>query len=231
MSRNHRRRSAAELEADIARTRAALDRTAGALAQQLDTRHLFARTLDMIAESIGGNGEFRLNEVIRANSIPLALIGLGVGWLLAGNTGVIDAVAQDQRLVAARRRIGDKSRGVGKTVSVTGDAQLDDLNDDRRENGWVHQASVAARDAIRTVRETGEAVHLPKEATQAFTRHPLLVGVLGIAAGAALAALLPPTRLEDEWLGETRDKLRTGARTLAQDAVERVRNLAEDASP
>ena len=227
------RRSAAEIEAEIARTRAELGHTADALARRLDTRHLFTRGLDMIAEAVGGSSDFRLGEALRANAVPLALVGLGVGWLLAGNTGVIDAVAEDERVQAARRRIAEVAGQVGDRVGITGNPQIDTASGERRGNGWVHQAADAARSAARTVRETaeqaGERVHLAEPASRAMARHPLLIGALGVLAGAVLATLVPPTRVEEEWLGDTRDNLREGARAIARDTVERVRGIAENA--
>lgn len=241
-----RQRSAAEIESDIALTRAELGRTIDALAQHLDTRQLLHKGFAMIADSVGGNRDFHLGEAIRANPIPLALIGLGVAWLVAANTNVIDSVAADERVQAARRRIsglasqvGDK---VGETLGVTGNPQIDGPSG-RPGNGWIHHASDAARDALRSVRDTGGAVieragefaedaaaaaRLPPQVSRTFLRHPLLVGGLVAIAGAAVAALLPASRVEDEWLGETRDNLRGRAGAIAREAVERVRNLAED---
>src|SRR5258708_28285663 len=65
---------------------------------------------EMIKDSLKGNG---LGEVIQANSVPLALIGIGIAWLVASNTGLADRVVNDQRVQAARRRIGELAGDVG----------------------------------------------------------------------------------------------------------------------
>jgi Protein of unknown function (DUF3618) len=232
-------RSPSEIEDGIARTRAELGVTVDALAQQLNPHLFLQKGLDMIADSVSGDGDFRFGEAIRANPIPVALIGIGVAWLIAGSTGVVDSIVQDERVQTARRRVtevaGQVGAKVGATVGITGHPQIDAPAGEPGGNGWVHQASDAARGALRSVRETGSAVigragdagGAARAAT--FDRHPLIIGVLAVVAGAALAALLPPSRAEDEWLGEARDNLRDGARAMARDAVERVRSIADDA--
>src|SRR5260370_9893915 len=64
---------------------------------------------EMIKDSLKGNG---LGEVIQANSVPLTLIGIGIAWLVASNTGLADRVVNDQRVQAARRRIGELAGAV-----------------------------------------------------------------------------------------------------------------------
>jgi Protein of unknown function (DUF3618) len=234
--------SPAELETDIARTRAELGLTVDALVQRLDSGLLLQKGLDMIADRVIGDGEFRLGAAIRANPIPVALIGFGVAWLLAGSTGVVDSVAQDARVRQAGRRIADLAgqvgARVGETVGVTGHPQIDAPDGEPRGNGWVHQASDAARGALRSVRERGGAAigrageyageaRVSERASEEFQRYPLLFGALAVVAAAAAAALLPSSRVEDALLGETRDNLRAGARALAREAVERVRDIAE----
>ena len=45
-------------------------------------------------------------------------------------------------------------------------------------------------------------------------------------AGAMIAALLPATRVEDEWFGGARDELWQRAEAVGQEAVSRVRDTA-----
>src|ERR1700731_793862 len=64
----------------------------------------------MFADSLKGGG---LGEVIQANKVPLTLIGIGIAWLVASNTGLADRVANDERVQAARRRIGEFAGDIG----------------------------------------------------------------------------------------------------------------------
>ena len=55
---------------------------------------------------------------------------------------------------------------------------------------------------------------------------PLVLGALGLAAGAAIGAALPATEKEDEWLGDSRDRLKERAKEAGWEQVERARAAA-----
>jgi hypothetical protein len=201
-----------------------------------------------------------LGEAIQANWLPLSLIGVGVAWLLASNTGIAERVAQDERVQAAGRRIGeiagelgiggakpeDRAGRAGQIVGPDGEPLTGTTSDADRGDGWVHQAAGAARGAISTVRDAGTAVldrasrytnyagdagDLAKRASGQLAtkleRDPWLIGVAGLIAGALVAAFLPPTRIEEEYIGEVRDELRNKANELGHEAAEYVRELAD----
>ena len=55
---------------------------------------------------------------------------------------------------------------------------------------------------------------------------PLVLGALGLAAGAAIGAALPETEREDEWLGDSRDRLKERAKEAGWEQVEKARAAA-----
>ena len=202
----------------------------------------------MITNSLKGSG---FGEVIQANRVPLTLIGIGVAWLVASNTGLADRVVNDERVQAARRRIGEFAGdiGIGGSSSEGSGGQIlgpdgEPLTraDSGRGNGWVHQAAGAARGAISTVRDAGSAVldragaagdlasRASGQVTEKLSTDPWLIGVAGLVAGAIVAAILPPTRIEQDYVGEARDGLRNKANELGHEAAERVRELADSAT-
>jgi hypothetical protein len=201
----------------------------------------------MFADSQKGGG---LGEVIQANKVPLTLIGIGIAWLVASNTGLADRVANDERVQGARRRIGELAGdiGIGSTSEGTSgqvlgpDGEPLTRSDSGRGNGWVHQAAGAARGAISTVRDAGSAVldragaagdlanRASSQVTEKLSTDPWLIGVAGLVAGAVLAAVLPPTRIEEDYIGEARDGLWNKANELGHEAAERVRELADSAT-
>jgi hypothetical protein len=61
---------------------------------------------------------------------------------------------------------------------------------------------------------------------QTFERQPLLVGVIGIAIGAAIAGAFPKTRFEEEMLGEQAGDLKEKAETLVSEQAEKLGNMA-----
>ena len=202
----------------------------------------------MMRDSWKGNG---LGEVIQSNSVPLTLIGIGVAWLVASNTGLVDRVVNDERVRAAQRRIGelagDIKIGGGSSEESGGrvlgpDGEPLTRTDSGRGDGWVHQAAGAARGAISTVRDAGSAVldragaagdlasRAGGQVTEKLSTDPWLIGVAGLVAGAIFAAILPPTRIEQDYVGEARDGLWTKANELGHEAAERVRELANSAN-
>jgi hypothetical protein len=202
----------------------------------------------MFTDSRKGSG---LGEVIQANSVPLTLIGVGIAWLVASNTGLVDRVVNDERVQAAQRRIGEFAGDIGigggsnegSRGQVLGpDGEPLDRADSGRGDGWVHQAAGAARGAISTVRDAGSAVldrasaagdlanRASGQVTEKLSTDPWLIGVAGLVAGALLAAVLPPTRIEQDYIGEARDGLWNKANELGHEAAERVRELADSAT-
>jgi Protein of unknown function (DUF3618) len=73
------------IEADIAATRAELGEILGAIERKLEPRLLLEAGVDTLKSAIGSNTS-RLGQSLRSQSLPLALIGLGIGWLLASQT-------------------------------------------------------------------------------------------------------------------------------------------------
>ena len=202
----------------------------------------------MITDSLKGNA---VGEVIQANRVPLTLIGIGVAWLVASNTGLADRVVNDERVQAARRRIGEFAGDIGIGGSSSGasggqilgpDGETLTRTDSDRGDGWVHQAAGAARGAISTVRDAGSAVldragaagdlanRATSQVTEKLSADPWLIGVAGLVAGAIFAAILPPTRMEQEYIGEARDGLWNKANELGHEAAEAVRELADSAT-
>jgi len=188
-------------------------------------------------------------DVMRDNAIPITLIGIGTAWLLASNTGLPDRVANDDRVRAARRRMSELPGEVGLTAS-TGEPHggsilgpdgkpLSRAGEDHRDS-WVHQATGAARNAINSAREAASAVldragnasdfagRASNRVSDKLSTDPWLIGVAGLVAGAVLAAMIPPTRIEQDYIGEARDNLLNRAQELGHEAAERVRELADN---
>jgi len=255
--------SPAEAEREAARTRAELADTLDALDHKLTnltTRHLVEKGFNMIRDSLNNSdGLNRSLDIVRANPIPIALIGLGTAWLVASNTGVVDRIANDERIEAARRRVSDMASDLGnragslasdmagkigmgggdRPLGQTGNRMIDESGRDD-SSGWVHQASDMAQGAVRSVRDSAMinrvsnfagdgAGRIADQVSDAFERNPLVVGAVGLLAGALIAALLPATRFEDELVGTTRDELWEKAEDAGQDAISRVRDAATHA--
>lgn len=57
---------------------------------------------------------------------------------------------------------------------------------------------------------------------------PLVLGAIGLAAGAVLGAILPETEMENRTLGSARDELAETAKSMAQEKVEALKSMAGD---
>lgn len=58
--------------------------------------------------------------------------------------------------------------------------------------------------------------------------NPLVTAGILFAVGAAIGFLIPQTRKEDEWMGETRDELMEQARYRGRDTMDRAREVARE---
>jgi hypothetical protein len=74
-------RSIAEIEASIADRRKRLDQTEAALRHKVAPMQLATRGIEMIRHSSNGTTR-RLGAALAQNPVPIALIGIGAGWML-----------------------------------------------------------------------------------------------------------------------------------------------------
>jgi hypothetical protein len=176
-----------DVERDIARTRGELTQTLAALEQKLNARHLADEGLNMLKETLGDDyGLNRGLEIVRTNPIPVAMIGVGVAWLIINKTDAIDRLVRDERVQAARRRVADLAGDLGDRAGemATSAAQRLGISGDGAGNGagngtdrplgytgntmidqpgmgsagWVHQVSDRAQGMVRSARDSGGAM-------------------------------------------------------------------------
>jgi hypothetical protein len=140
---------------------------------------------------------------------------------------------------SAAQRIGIAGNGADRPLGHTGNPMIDQPGGGMSSEGWVHQVSDRAQGMIQSARDSSGAMldrasdsasRVAGQVADTFERHPLLIGAIGLMAGALIAALLPPTRAEDEWFGPTRDQLWNRAEEAGQETVSRVRNIAMHAA-
>ena len=135
----------------------------------------------------------------------------------------------------AVHRIGIGGNGADRPLGHTGNPMIDQPGGGMSSEGWVHQVSDRAQGVIQSARDSSGAMldragdsagRIADQVADTFERHPLLIGAIGLMAGALIAALLPPSRAEDEWFGPTRDELWNQAEEAGQETVSRVRDVA-----
>ena len=120
---------------------------------------------------------------------------------------------------AVMETVADAAASVGGTASKAYDAATGALTDSGPAiKRVVRDQSSAA---------TGLAGGLQGNLKDTFQRQPLLLGAIGIAIGAGMAAAVPRTQFETEYAGETAERVTEQVKEFASQQVDRVTSAAE----
>jgi hypothetical protein len=222
-----------------------------------------------------------LVAAVRENPLAAALIGGGAFWLVVGNdrlkTAASSAVAAASPLVDVSARSlraaaptlkrtaapptapeldRDESNGVGEAVRTAGGTVSDavsgasDTIKERFDEG-VAYASENLGNLANSLPSRESVTKLQSSLADVLERQPLMLGVVGLAVGAAVAGAFQSSDLEAEWIGGLSDEVkidlnrRAGAVTdslqdasetltaelgdTASEAVDRVKQAGKDA--
>lgn len=200
-------KSPERLEREVDQARARLGRTANELSDRLSPGELIEQAIGMAREH-GGEFGRNLGAQVKNNPMPMILTSVGISWLVmaSGKTG------------AAHPHVEyDMSTDTdGSSIQDT----LDDTAGEKREKAAemgdrMHDMSAHMQESAQNVRQS--LVHFYRD-------QPLIAGSLGIAIGAALGALLPPTGIEDDMLGEASDRSADVAQSKAASKYDEVRD-------
>jgi hypothetical protein len=210
-----RGKSPAEIEHDIAETRAELGAVLDTLERRLAPRQLVEHGIDRLRDTMKGKGGGIIGETLRGHPVPLALIGAGIGWLVVAGTA-------GERLSDAARQVASKTRDLAGGL-IGGEAPLPDMGEamagcaDARPKPRLNAAVETAAETAGRARD-GVA--------HAIDDYPLALGILGLVAGAALAMMLPASRIEERLVGPVRERVRERADALCRGAVDRAEEAA-----
>lgn len=242
----------AAIEEDVERSRANVSGTLDALRGKLAPGQIMDELVERVADFARGSGGAsfarNLGGALRDNPLPVLLIGAGVGWLMLGSgqaggtqrdssrpvspygdeqpMGVREAVNQATGTVGdAAGAVGDAAARlashVGDAASRVAEAGSNLISGAKQGGASVAEgAAEAGRGAASATREAWSS------ASGLLETQPLLVGLLGVAMGAALGAALPRTQAEDEWLGEAADAATARVGQLGREAAEQLRSAA-----
>jgi hypothetical protein len=179
-----------------------------------------------------------INAAIRENPLAAGLIGAGALWMLFGRKG-LTAAAVGTGLAAgkagsaafgsarsAAQAVGGASSSVASKIksaashtveqaaSIVPDMSTADHSDDGPESGRPAQSHSRSRDSFASS-TSRYASNVKSTLADTFERQPLLLGGVGLAIGAAVAASFATTAVEAEWIGEkgaaAREKLKQAA--------------------
>jgi len=170
-----------------------------------------------------------LGDAARRNPVSTALIGMGLLWLFTGGKPV--GRAGDLFRSAGLNRLPDTATealgNVGSRLGAGAESVRDIANSTVREGAGstLDQAS----DFAKSMRE-GDAFQAAREnLTELFRAQPLALGAIGLAIGAGIAAALPGTDVENSYLGEVSETVKSKTAELAGQQVDKAATLANDA--
>uniref|UniRef100_Q07HQ9 DUF3618 domain-containing protein n=1 Tax=Rhodopseudomonas palustris (strain BisA53) TaxID=316055 RepID=Q07HQ9_RHOP5 len=212
-------------------------------------------SMNSVYQNAGANFVSSLGEAARRNPVSTALLGMGVLWLITGGKPVDTATRMakrgyDRLPEGATDWIDDGTRSVKRQVGALGDrlshagdsagAMMENATAKARETG-----SAALQRASQLTSEVTDvasdfARDLPSRSADLFDsargrlnrmldEQPLLLGAVGLAIGAGIAASLPSTRIEAEYFGETADGLKAQASAFVGQQTEQLHSMADQA--
>jgi ElaB/YqjD/DUF883 family membrane-anchored ribosome-binding protein len=166
-----------------------------------------------------------------------------------GNAGGTSAAPKRPETGAQASGAGDNAKSaqdnakgaqnnVQDTVKEAGEAAQETLKSVRRRASDVYDdAADAARESYRTVtrgaaRMRRNAPNSPGQAGRMVSSYieenPIMVGVLGLAAGLILGSIIPGTRRENEVFGRYADDVKDQGLRYARDLAEQGKHYVEE---
>jgi ElaB/YqjD/DUF883 family membrane-anchored ribosome-binding protein len=210
--------------AEIERTRADMGETVDAIQQRLSPEGLKEQAKDRVKEATVGKAQgagSTIVETVRANPVPAALTGIGLGWLFMSA----------RRQSSAQLRYEDRDAGgpsAGQAVERARDKVGETASQAQDRAG---QVAGQAQDQVSRLGD--QARYQARRASGGFQRmlqeNPLVVGALAVGTGAAVGLAIPETAKEHEVMGEARDTFVEKAQEKAEEAQQKVQQVAEEA--
>jgi hypothetical protein len=159
-----------------------------------------------------------LGDAARRNPLSAALIGMGVLWLFAGKS---NGRAGDLARSIGLDRIPEATRDRTEAIRDAAETSFDAVRE--KSAGVANAASELAQgmanpaDVFDTGRDNLAAL---------FKAQPLALGAIGLAIGAGIAAAIPGTEVENTYLGEVSDAVRSKTAEIAGQQVDKATMLA-----
>ncbi|MDB5544862.1 MAG: hypothetical protein JWO64_2011 [Hyphomicrobiales bacterium] len=192
---------------------------------------------------------------LRDNPLPLLLISAGVGLMMSrsfrsdGYRGGFGMYRDDASGDLMRRTadptagFGNERDDYGSRAASASSGMMSSVRD--TVSSVTDTVSQQASSLADTVRDTysssvdrmsdmtdraGDYTNRARSGLSTLaTEQPLVLGALGLLAGAALAAMLPRTQIEEEYVGSAARQLRDQASDMASDTFERAKGAASKA--
>lgn len=201
-------KSPEQLEREVDQARARLGRTASELSDRLSPGELIDQALGMAREH-GGEFGRNLGAQVKHNPLPMILTSIGISWLMMSSS-------KNGSTYAHSSASGTHTNGSGVRHALS-DATSTSRDKAAAMGDHMHDATAHVKESAQSARDS---------LVKFYRDQPLLAGSLGIAIGAALGALVPPTDFEDDTFGEASDRSVEAAKAEAAKKYDEVRDSA-----
>lgn len=198
-----------QLEREVDQARERLGNTTNELSDRLSPNELINQAIDMVREH-GGEFGSNLGSQIKNNPMPMILTSVGLSWMMmCGKNGPTQPYETQST---------STNKGGRNFKDTLGDTAAKSRDKAEAVGDRVHDATENMKASAQTAQES---------LAQFYREQPLLAGSLGVAIGAALAALIPSTEFEDEKLGEVRDRSVDTVKSKVEEKYDEVRESVQ----
>lgn len=242
-----------DIQDEIERTRGEMATTLSAIERKLSPRQIMDQAVDTMREL--ASDQSRVGTVVRENPIPLALIGLGIGWLAIAGTmrrsragsesasyesmeGVAPSWSSSAELAGGGATYGyapgAEASGYGSAGSAEYTAGGNGQGMREKASQAGERVSQAASGARRRVSQWGRsarssASQAAERTWETYQQHPFTMGLVALMVGAALGAILPTSRREREMIGSAAEELASRARETGSEVMDKAARVADRA--
>ncbi|GJL70708.1 MAG: hypothetical protein NPIRA06_33430 [Nitrospirales bacterium] len=180
-----------------------------------------------------------MRNTIMTIPIPTALVGLGLYWLFKNSSeGSLATLRSDGNVSSPWRKPEDdytpQEEPVKEKLQNAKDmveGHLTEWKDQAKQQAyeWKKETEQKMDNVKGYITEKGTVAR--GEFTQLMDTYPLAVGAGMVALGVAVAAAIPVSRKEDQWMGPSREKMvesvKTTVRSTAEDVTRKAGTIAE----
>ena len=155
-------------------------------------------------------------------------------------TEELKATAARKRAASIRQRAAERARGAAASVSGGVGRVSQTLSEGvERMTGAMKGSGGSAYRTTKDVagRATSAARQVParvesaaRSAASFLEENPILSGGIALVLGAALALMIPPTRREREFIGETSDEVKSSVKQAVKEQVDRAKDVVATAA-
>lgn len=227
----------AQTRAEIEQTRAGMGETVDALQERLSPENIRNQAKEQVRETARETGSGFMNTV-KQNPIPTAMVGVGVGWLIAKAGGGNDGGSYGTYGSSGGSyddyygSSGGSSTGQARERAGQMSGQAQERASQMSNQAQERAGQMAGQAQARASRVGDQAQQQAQRARSGFQRtlreNPLALGAAALGIGAAVGLSLPGTSKEDEMMGETRDQLMERGKEAAQDTKDRAQRALEE---